>query len=106
VCDRFYYTLEKIGEILHMAKSGRLIVKVDEQISHKLLGQVLIDEKGTKIGKIIELIGSVKSPYASVITTIDSKYSVGGGKVFTSDAHNQQFNSSRKKGRLKRRRRT
>jgi RNA-binding protein len=105
VCDRFYYTLEKIGEILHMAKSGRLIVKVDEQISHKLLGQALIDEKGTKIGKIIELIGSVKSPYASVIPTIDSKYSVGG-KVFTSDAHNQQFNSSRKRGRLKRRRRT
>ena len=89
-----------------MAKSGRLIVKVDEQISYKLLGQALIDEKGlNKIGKIIELIGSVKSPYASVIPTVDSKYSVGG-KVFTSDAHNQQFNSSRKKGRLKRRRRT
>ena len=48
--------MEKIGEILHMAKSGRLIIKVDEQISHKLLGQALIDEKGTKIGKIIELI--------------------------------------------------
>ena len=100
-----YYTLEKIGEILHLAKSGRLIVKVDEQISHKLIGQALIDDKGTKIGKIIELIGSVKSPYASVIPTVNSKYSVGG-KVFTSDAHNQQFNSSsRKRGKLKRRRR-
>jgi len=97
--------LEKIGEILHMAKSGRLIVKVDEQVSHKLLGQALINEKGTKIGKIIELIGSVESPYASVIPTVDSKYFVGG-KVFTSDAHNQQFNSSRKRGRMKRRRRT
>jgi RNA-binding protein len=105
VCVRFYYTLEKIGEILHLAKSGRLMVKVDEQINHKLIGQALIDDKGTKIGKIIELVGSVKSPYASVIPTVDSKYSVGG-KVFTSDAHNQQFNSSRKRGRMKRRRRT
>ena len=54
--------MEKIGEILHLAKSGRLIVKVDEQISHKLIGQALVDDKGIKIGKIIELIGSVKSP--------------------------------------------
>ena len=104
MCIRFYYTLEKIGEILHLAKSGRLIVKVDEQINHKLIGQALIDDKGTKIGKIIELVGSVKSPYASVIPTVDSKYSVGG-KVYTSDSHNQQFNSSSKRGRLKRRRR-
>jgi RNA-binding protein len=95
--------VEKIGEILHLAKSGRLIVKVDEQISHKLIGQALVDDKGIKIGKIIELIGSVKSPYASVIPSVDSKYSVGG-KVFSSNAHNQQFNSSRKRGRMKRRR--
>jgi rRNA processing protein Gar1 len=95
--------LEKIGEILHLAKSGRLIVKVDEQISHKLIGQALVDDKGIKIGKIIELIGSVKSPYASVIPSVDSKYSVGG-KVFSSNARNQQFNSSRKRGRMKRRR--
>ena len=95
--------MEKIGEILHLAKSGRLIVKVDEQISHKLIGQALVDDKGIKIGKIIELIGSVKSPYASVIPSDDSKYSVGG-KVFSSNARNQQFNSSRKRGRMKRRR--
>lgn len=95
--------MEKIGEILHLARSGRLIVKVDEQISHKLIGQALVDDKGIKIGKIIELIGSVKSPYASVIPSVDSKYSVGG-KVFSSNAHNQQFNSSRKRGRMKRRR--
>lgn len=95
--------MEKIGEILHLAKSGRLIVKVDEQISHKLIGQALVDDKGIKIGKIIELIGSVKSPYASVIPSVDSKYFVGG-KVFSSNARNQQFNSSRKRGRMKRRR--
>ena len=103
MCIRSYYTLEKIGEILHLAKSGRLIVKVDEQTSHKLIGQALVDDKGIKIGKIIELIGSVKSPYASVIPSVDSKYSVGG-KVFSSNARNQQFNSSRKRGRMKRRR--
>ena len=53
-----------IGEIIHMAKSGRLIVKVEENINHNLIGQALTDNKGSRIGKIIELIGSVKSPYA------------------------------------------
>ena len=102
---RVIQIMEKIGEIIHLAKSGRLIVKIEENANHNLIGQALTDDKGTKVGKIIELIGSVKSPYASVITTVDSKYSVGG-KVFTSDAHNQQYNSSRKRGRMKRRRRT
>lgn len=70
--------MEMIGEIIHMAKSGRLIVKVEENTSHNLIGQTLIDNKGSRIGKIIELIGSVKSPYASVMPTINSKYTVGG----------------------------
>ena len=58
-----------IGEIIHMAKSGRLIVKVEENTTHNLIGQALIDNKGSRIGKIIELIGSVKAPYASVMPT-------------------------------------
>jgi RNA-binding protein len=56
--------MEMIGEIIHMAKSGRLIVKVEENTNHNLIGQALIDNNGSRIGKIIELIGSVKSPYA------------------------------------------
>ena len=102
MCERFYYTLEKIGEILHLAKSGRLIVKVDEQVSHKLIGQALMDDKGTKIGKIIELIGSIKSPYASVIPTLNSKYSVGGN-VYKSHNLNHQYNSAKKRNKTKRR---
>lgn len=93
--------MEKIGEIIHLAKSGRLIVKIEENANHNLIGEALIDDKGTKVGKIIELIGSIKSPYASVIPTLDSKYSVGG-KVYKS--HNlNQYNSSKKRNKTKRR---
>jgi rRNA processing protein Gar1 len=95
--------MEKIGEIVHLAKSGRLIVKVEENINHNLIGQSLIDDKGSKVGKIIELIGAVKSPYASVIPTINSKYSIGG-VVYKSHSLNHRFNSSKKRDRVRRKR--
>jgi RNA-binding protein len=97
--------MEMIGEIIHMAKSGRLIVKVEENITHNLIGQALIDSKGSRIGKIIELIGSVKSPYASVMPTLNSKYTVGG-KVYRSPSFNHQFGSSKKRNRTRRRKAT
>lgn len=95
--------MEKIGEIVHLAKSGRLIVKVEDNINHNLIGQSLIDDKGSKVGKIIELIGPVKSPYASVIPTINSKYSIGG-VVYKSHSLNHRFNSSKKRDRVRRKR--
>jgi rRNA processing protein Gar1 len=94
--------MEMIGEIIHMAKSGRLIVKVEENINHNLIGQALIDNKGSRIGKIIELIGSVKAPYASVMLASNSKYTVGG-KVYRSPSFNHQFKSSKKRYRTRRR---
>lgn len=94
--------MEMIGEIIHMAKSGRLIVKVEENTTNNLIGQALIDNKGSRIGKIIELIGSVKSPYASVMPTSNSKYTVGG-KVYRSPSFNHQFSSSKKRNRTRRR---
>lgn len=93
--------MEMIGEIIHMAKSGRLIVKVEENTNHNLIGQALIDNNGSRIGKIIELIGSVKSPYASVMPALNSKYTVGG-KVYRAP-NLRQFNTSRKRNRTKRR---
>lgn len=92
--------MEMIGEIIHMAKSGRLIVKVEENTNHNLIGQALIDNNGSRIGKIIELIGSVKSPYASVMPALNSKYTVGGKVYRAPNLH--QFNSSRKRNRTKR----
>ena len=93
--------MERIGEIVHLAKSGRLIIKIDENISPRLIGQSLFDDRGSKVGKIIELIGPVKSPYASVIPGLNSKYPIGG-VVYKSDGLNQRFNSSKKRKRMRR----
>ena len=49
--------------MLHQAKSGRLIVRLTEEVRP---GAVILDEKGRRLGRVVELIGPVKAPYASV----------------------------------------
>ncbi len=53
----------QVGILTHQAKSGRLIVKLTQEVRP---GAFIFDDGGRKLGKVIELIGPVKSPYASV----------------------------------------
>jgi len=55
--------LKEIGAILHQAKSGRLIVSLSRPVRP---GSYVLDDKGRKLGTVVELIGPVKSAYASV----------------------------------------
>ena len=61
--DRRSSLLFQIGSLLHQAKSGRLIVKLSQEVRP---GALILDESGRRLGKVVELIGPVKSPYASV----------------------------------------
>ncbi|HSE99993.1 MAG TPA: hypothetical protein VLA48_03770 [Nitrososphaeraceae archaeon] len=73
--------MTEVGEIIHKAKSGRLILKLYVQTTIKT-GDTIIDSQGNKIGNINELIGSVNSPYASVIMLKDNFKIRSGEKVF------------------------
>jgi RNA-binding protein len=75
----------ELGEVLHLARSGRLIVKLHQNSGFSKIGQLLFDDEGKKIGIIIELIGSVRSPFASVLPDPKSSNKVNGMKVFESD---------------------
>lgn len=55
--------MKTIGKILHLARSGRLVIQL-RTIAFE--GQIIIDNQNTKIGRIMEIIGSVDKPYASV----------------------------------------
>jgi len=55
--------LKEVGVILHKAKSGRLIVRLSRKVPP---GSTVFDDRGKKLGTVVELIGPVKSPYASV----------------------------------------
>ena len=70
----------EIGEVMHLARSGRLIVKLTSEARP---GEILVDSAGKRVGKIAELIGPVKAPYASVIPMTDRTARLVGAKVFS-----------------------
>ena len=95
-------TMELLGEILHFSKSGRLIVRVENNGSHVKSGLIVLDNKEKRIGKIAELIGSVNSPYASIIPFVQAKSKMAGLKVyFTITGKKDFFSKSKNKKKIK-----
>ncbi len=64
-----------VGKFVHLARSRRLIIKLECIIEE---GQYVYNNNNLKIGKINEIIGPISNPYASAIplTGID-KNSIG-----------------------------
>lgn len=90
-----HLALSEVGKVLHKAKSGRLIIKLDENVSinHNTL---LFNSSGEKIGLLNELIGPVKSPYASIILR-DDKFNPGmGNKIYKSNSKTQYHSNAKK----------
>ena len=71
-------SLKQIGVLLHQAKSGRLIVRLSNEVRP---GVPLVDGGGRRLGKVVELIGPVKAPYASVALVTD-RIGKSGDAVF------------------------
>jgi RNA-binding protein len=74
-------TIDEAGEVIHVAKSGRLILKIGNGIALKS-GEILFDNAGTKIGRVNELIGPVNAPYASVLLINVKIKNPKGSKLF------------------------
>ena len=74
--------MQEVGEILHLANSGRVIVRLSNTVS---AGQILCDEKSTKVAKVNELIGPVAKPYASAISLTNNIKKFVGKKMFAFD---------------------
>lgn len=68
----------QVGTILHQAKSGRLIVRLSREIRP---GAFVFDEAKRKVGRIAELLGPVKAPYAS-ISIVTSRLGKPGDRIF------------------------
>jgi RNA-binding protein len=60
--------MQEVGEVLHRARSGRLIIRLTGKVEP---GSILSDSKGRKVAKVIELIGPVSGPYASAAPASD-----------------------------------
>ena len=75
---------------MHLANSGRVIIKLSSVIKE---GQLLCNESSQKIAKVTELIGPVKDPYASAIPLTNNLKKLNGMKVFSFE---QTFPAKRK----------
>ncbi|MDA4111870.1 MAG: Gar1/Naf1 family protein [Thaumarchaeota archaeon] len=84
--------MQEAGTVLHLAKSGRLIIKANSAIRE---GTVLVDEKGRSSGKVMEIIGPVSSPYLSAQPFTDRVERLVGTKLFVSDEAPQEYRKKR-----------
>jgi rRNA processing protein Gar1 len=72
--------MREIGVALRIARSGMLIIKLSNQPN---AGQVVVDSRNRPVGRIVEVFGPVKSPYASARPLSDLAKHVLGQKVFS-----------------------
>ena len=79
---------------MHLANSGRVIVRLSNTVS---AGQILCDERSTKVAKVTELIGPVAKPYASAMSLTNNVKKFVGKKMFASEAPPAKKQNRRKR---------
>jgi len=87
--------LQEVGEIMHLARSGRVIVRLSDTVGPN---QILCDDKSVKVAKVTELIGPVAKPYASAISLTNNIKKFVGKKMFTFETTSaKKFKKQRRK---------
>jgi len=70
------------AKVLHLARSGRLILHANGDIK---TNSILYDAKERKVAKVIEVFGPVKSPYISAAPLTDRIKRIIGHNVHSSE---------------------
>ena len=91
-------SIAEAGEVIHIAKSGRLILKIVNGIELKH-GENLFDNAGKKVGRVTELIGPVAAAYASVLLADLQVKRNSGSKLFRYSSPRNVPSKTRKKAR-------
>ncbi len=71
--------MQGVGEVLHLASSGRVIIRLSTTVRD---GQLLVDDSGRKIAKVSEMIGPIDAPYASATPLTNNIQKYVGKKIF------------------------
>ena len=64
---------------MHLAGSSRVIIQLSKELVE---GQILCDDKGTRVAKVMELIGPIKKPFASAMPLTNNINKFIGKRVF------------------------
>ncbi len=57
--------MRRLGKVMHLSKSGNLILRLDQK-TVPAIGSKVCDYKLRSVGVVNNVLGPVKSPYASV----------------------------------------
>ena len=91
---------QEVGEVMHLTKSGRFIVRLTESVGKQpITGEVLLDQHGKAVLKVIEVIGPVAAPFASATPLTDRKSKVIGIKVYRGDSSSPKWQDEERKKR-------
>jgi RNA-binding protein len=74
--------LQEAGAILHLARSGRLIVQLMKPLP---VGSVLVDAERRPVAKLLELLGPVRAPYGSAAPLTDRIHRAQKGRLFVQE---------------------
>jgi RNA-binding protein len=61
-----YVSLRRIGAVLHVAKDGLMVARVNVDRADRLVGLTVMDYSMRRIGSIKDIVGPVSSPYALI----------------------------------------
>ena len=67
----------RLGKVLHLSKSGNLILRL-EGSSFPRTGSAVCDYKLARVGTVDNVFGPVKNPYLSVRPSLDSPAKFAG----------------------------
>lgn len=69
----------KAGKVLHIAKSGRLILRAERDVK---AGQLLVDKDNRRVARSVELFGPVATPFLSAAPLTDRVKRYVGSELF------------------------
>lgn len=93
---------QEVGEVMHLTKSGRAIIRLTQSVSNQpITGEILFDQYGKAILRVIEVIGPIVAPFASATPLTDRKSKVIGIRVFRADSSSSKWQDNLRRRRQK-----
>lgn len=84
--------LRKIGRVLHLTKTGNIVVEADPKNLPKI-GSSVVNRKNEKVGFVYDIIGPTKSPFV-IIRPYDRSSEIN--ELFVVSAHGGEGKSKGK----------
>ncbi len=75
--------MRRLGKIIHLSKSGNLILRLEAE-GYPRLGEKVVDSRLKEIGRVQDVFGPSAKPYISISPTANNPHSLIG-KVAYSD---------------------